>query len=268
MAASWQVRRLRTVLLLLSCFGAGFAVNTYYLEDACTQFLPATIELTTSGNQSSASVRAYRSGAPMTTQKCLTILVVSTPPPGRIAVSIRDLDMEVDKKENFCVDYVDIQGSDSIVSRFCGSLENTVTRSFASKGNQLRLVWNSWTTKRDRRGFDIVLTAFTEPDGHADSNFDDQFCTEEGMFSCENGRCIDAQWRCDRRDNCGDDSDERDCWAADGLTSSALWLGMGAGALVTITVLLVMTALWKCRGPRPMPELPSSIQSPRYHGRY
>lgn len=48
----------------------------------------------------------------MTTQKCLTILVVSTPPPGRIAVSIRDLDMEVDKKENFCVDYVDVSFDD------------------------------------------------------------------------------------------------------------------------------------------------------------
>lgn len=29
--------------------------------------------------------------------------------------------------------------------------------------------------------------------------------------SCDSGRCINKQWRCDREDDCGDESDERAC---------------------------------------------------------
>lgn len=32
-----------------------------------------------------------------------------------------------------------------------------------------------------------------------------------GEFSCHNGRCIQASWRCDRDNDCGDYSDESGC---------------------------------------------------------
>ena len=33
----------------------------------------------------------------------------------------------------------------------------------------------------------------------------------EDRFACDNGRCIYNGFRCDRIDDCGDASDERDC---------------------------------------------------------
>ena len=32
-----------------------------------------------------------------------------------------------------------------------------------------------------------------------------------GKFQCRNGKCIDANWRCDSLDDCGDMSDEQKC---------------------------------------------------------
>ncbi len=38
----------------------------------------------------------------------------------------------------------------------------------------------------------------------------DQTCTPD-QFTCSNGRCVQKRWLCDREDDCGDASDERDC---------------------------------------------------------
>ena len=31
------------------------------------------------------------------------------------------------------------------------------------------------------------------------------------QFRCDSGQCIPASWKCDLRQNCGDNSDERNC---------------------------------------------------------
>lgn len=37
-----------------------------------------------------------------------------------------------------------------------------------------------------------------------------------GQFSCQNGRCIPENWRCDRDNDCGDESDEP-LWCSESL---------------------------------------------------
>ena len=39
---------------------------------------------------------------------------------------------------------------------------------------------------------------------------DDPGCTR-WEFTCNNGKCIPAGWRCDKKDDCGDSSDEQNC---------------------------------------------------------
>ena len=50
----------------------------------------------------------------------------------------------------------------------------------------------------------MCLTVCTLAAGSASAG-----CTDH-QFSCANGRCVPLSWTCDREDDCGDGSDERD----------------------------------------------------------
>lgn len=45
---------------------------------------------------------------------------------------------------------------------------------------------------------------------HTDGQFNTHTCSPL-MFMCDNNHCVPFWWRCDRLDDCGDLSDERDC---------------------------------------------------------
>ena len=37
------------------------------------------------------------------------------------------------------------------------------------------------------------------------------YCDSDEYFRCENSRCIFSEYKCDHYDDCGDNSDERNC---------------------------------------------------------
>lgn len=229
------------------------------MQDYCNQSQLETVLLETTGERSSVSIRAYRTRNLTAVKACASAIKVLAVRPdqksavegtkARIVVSVHDLDTVIHPKENYCIDYLDIQGLQSLVSRFCGSLEDTYPRAFESINNQLIFIWNFFTGLAARRGFNLVLTAFVERKGN-DANWT---CGEDqGRFLCNNGHCIDARWRCDRWNNCGDYSDEDRCFDDGSFVVNGLWLGITAAALVLAIGVLMAVALWKCRQPAPI----------------
>lgn len=221
-------------------------LETLYMSDTCRssgqQKLQTLFQLQTMGSRSTVTLRSQRADfAPWWNvwERCTSNLLVTSPPGSRITVVIEDLDMYADPKENYCVDFLDVQPLDSLVSRFCGSLATTYPKTYASVGNQLRFKWNFYTASVDNRGFTVLLTAFTEP-------ADGRNCTTAGsksdaQFLCANGRCVDARWRCDKRDNCGDASDEKGCRDED---RTLVILSICVCVVVVVVSGLLATAVW------------------------
>ncbi|XP_050048054.1 uncharacterized protein [Dermacentor andersoni] len=222
-------------------------METLYMSDTCRssgqQQELTLFQLQTTGSRSTLTLRSRRADlAPRWNvwDSCTSNLLVTSPPGSRITVAIEDLDMRADPKENYCIDFLDVHPLDSLVSRFCGSLDATYPTTYASVDNRLRFKWNFYTASPDSRGFTVLLTAFTKP---AKGN-----CTTAGsaspsdaLFLCDNGRCIDARWHCDKRDNCGDASDEKGCRDED---STLATLSICVCVAVVVVSGLLVTAVW------------------------
>ncbi|XP_070382708.1 uncharacterized protein [Dermacentor albipictus] len=201
-------------------------------------------QLQTTGSRSTVTLRSQRSTAERSRHvwdSCTSSLLVTSPPGSRITVAIEDLDMYADPKENYCVDFLDVQQLDSLVSRFCGSLDETYPTTYASVDNGLRFKWNFYTASPDSRGFTVLLTAFTEPADGRNCTTAGSASPPDAQFLCDNGRCIDARWRCDNRDNCGDASDEKGCRGED---STLATLSICVCVAVVVLSGLLVTAVW------------------------
>lgn len=48
-------------------------------------------------------------------------------------------------------------------------------------------------------------------------------CSHYFQFQCENGHCIPNRWKCDRENDCGDWSDEKDCGGRGPCPTAALF---------------------------------------------
>ncbi|GFR00575.1 hypothetical protein TNCT_668911 [Trichonephila clavata] len=93
-------------------------------------------------------------------------------------------------------EYIELS-SDSKIVKFCEKIFNTnvVTGGGFFYGNSVDVTY--FTSKRVTAYFEITLTAFAfKP------------CLSDSLFLCDNGICIWQGLACDKRNNCGDESDE------------------------------------------------------------
>lgn len=219
--------------------------QTLYMSDTCRTYgpQPMRFKLSKTGSLSMLTVRSQRGdSAPWwdILGRCKSTLTVTSPRGSRITMTIEELDMHADPKENYCIDFLDVRPLDSLVSRFCGSLEDTYPKTFASVGNKLHFKWNFYTGSANTRGFTILLTAFTEP--VRGKNCTAAHSARDAQFLCANGRCIDARWRCDKRDNCGDASDEKGCRDEN---SFLVILSICACIVVVAVSGIMVTVVWR-----------------------
>ncbi|XP_070562857.1 low-density lipoprotein receptor-related protein 12-like isoform X2 [Ptychodera flava] len=119
-----------------------------------------------------------------------------------IAIDYDWYDMQ--KVGKVCVDYLAIYDGDTLepadlLHKICGRDDNPMTPTVFSTGSTLtlRLFTTSWVSGRE---FSLKVSAV---EYHKDCG--------EGMYHCDNHRCIDQSLVCDDRNNCGDNSDESYC---------------------------------------------------------
>lgn len=102
-----------------------------------------------------------------------------------------------------------------------------------SRTNKLWIMYTYNRTKGDKdKGFAFKLSYSTNTCGAKDL--------------CDNGVCMHSDWKCNGKDECGDDSDERNCFHATN-TVSRLVLGMSIVVTFIIATILacIVPALYK-----------------------
>uniref|UniRef100_T1K866 CUB domain-containing protein n=1 Tax=Tetranychus urticae TaxID=32264 RepID=T1K866_TETUR len=88
--------------------------------------------------------------------------------------------------------------------RFCGRSEDNrdIFQTYISEGESIKILFNGiYANRTGGRGFHATYskTWIGKP------------CVLESESRCSNGKCIDKSWMCNRRDECGDNSDEANC---------------------------------------------------------
>lgn len=146
-----------------------------------------------------------------------------------------DLENEV---KNACVDFVNIHDggstSDSTLnaSPLCGELSPA---NYTSSGNKLT-VWFQTDARGSKHGFDFIFVAVTTaPCGSS-------------QFACNNSICVDSSLRCSVYNECGDNSDEKNCQYATlkGVEISEdapVIIGLTIGLFIACIILLII-GLW------------------------
>ncbi|KAM9824295.1 low-density lipoprotein receptor-related protein 12 [Neosynchiropus ocellatus] len=117
-------------------------------------------------------------------------------PGDTVTISFQDFDLQ--RSHHCSADFLSISSDqDSVGVRLCGL---SLPLPFTSSQN---LVWIRFHSDNALTGKGFRLSYITGP---AVSSV-----CEGDQFHCSNGKCIPAWWRCNKMDECGDDSDETEC---------------------------------------------------------
>ncbi|KAH7940060.1 hypothetical protein HPB52_020614 [Rhipicephalus sanguineus] len=164
--------------------------RAYYMNDYCNagqKALPVHLQL----HSDQAGVILYSHRRNSTPRSSICQLPFQVENAAKFTLSFRFFDTLVSSTET--------------TDLLCGK-DYTGTKSMVKASSSLTLRWTVSAREILKRlgGFEIVITGFQQPESSG--------CAK-GMSRCSNDRCVWSGFKCDGKDNCGDFSDERLCFA-------------------------------------------------------
>ncbi|XP_054933823.1 uncharacterized protein [Dermacentor andersoni] len=196
--------------------------RAYYMNDYCNagqKALPVHLQL----HSDQAGVVLYSHRRNSTPRSSVCQLPFQVENAAKFTLSFRFFDTVSDSF--ICFMYLELVSSTETTDLLCGK-DYTGTKSMVKASSSLTLRWTVSAREVLKRlgGFEIVITGFQQPESSG--------CAK-GMSRCSNDRCVWNGFKCDGKDNCGDFSDERLCFA--GKQDFTLYLI----ALFVITLMLL-----------------------------
>lgn len=173
----------------------------YYMNDHCgAGQKPQQVHLLLYNEKGSIVLFSHRRNETLRSAQCALSFKVE----GKFTLSFKFFDT---LSENFlCFMYLEVVTSAESTDLLCGK-DYTGTKSMTKASPTMTIKWSvsSRSVRKRIGGFEIVITGYQQPEGVGSCG--------RGMTLCSNDRCIWNGFVCDGRDNCGDYSDERLCFA-------------------------------------------------------
>ncbi|CAN7990169.1 unnamed protein product [Ixodes hexagonus] len=176
--------------------------RAYYMNDYCTDGQKALpVHLPLINDQASVVLYSHRQNSTPRSGTCTLPFQVDTS--AKFTLSFRFFDTISDSF--ICYMYLELISSSETTDLLCGK-DYTGTKSMEKTSSTLTLRWTVSAREVLKRlgGFEIVITGFQQ--------YDSSGCGP-GLSRCSNDRCVWQGFKCDGKDNCGDFSDERLCFA-------------------------------------------------------
>ncbi|XP_077493086.1 uncharacterized protein LOC144104131 [Amblyomma americanum] len=176
--------------------------RAYYMTDFCNAGQkPLPVHLSLHSDQAGVVLYSHRRNSTPRASICHLPFQVETA--AKFVLSFRFFDTVSDSF--ICFMYLELVSTTETTDLLCGK-DYTGTKSMVKASSSLTLRWTVSAREVLRRlgGFEIIITGFQQPESSG---------CGKGMTRCSNDRCVWSGFKCDGKDNCGDFSDERLCFA-------------------------------------------------------